>query len=156
VDIFLLANGTAPPILGLVFDSSFRNADLVSSYAYFFMYPGVNQVMFFIRFLSPPRSAAQISSTINSDVMNSNLNADAGLPNIFWGRYLLYSNLSCLRHTISFSCHESSPGSSISITPEKGSPVTPQHKARIKYTMEFVYTGEKHYHSFLGLGGTVA
>ena len=92
VDISLpAANRTAPPIPGLFFEPSLlllqELADSVTSYCldtYFKSSPGVNQVMLFTRFLSPPSSAAQISPTIidNSDVMNSDLNADAGLPNI--------------------------------------------------------------------------
>jgi hypothetical protein len=87
----ILANRTAPPIPGLFFEPSLlllqELADSVSSYCLdtYFKSPGVNQVMLFTRFLSPPTSAAQLSPTINSDVMNSNLNSDAGLPNILLG-----------------------------------------------------------------------
>ena len=85
----LPANRTAPPIPGLFFEPSLlllqELADSVSSYCLdtYFKSPGVNQVMLFTRFLSPPCSAApQLSPT---DVMDSNLNADAGLPNILLG-----------------------------------------------------------------------
>ena len=94
VDISLPANRSAPPIPGLFFEPSLlllqELADSVSSYCLdtYFKSPGVNQVMLFTRFLSPPpSSAAQLSpTTINSDdVMNSNSNADPGLPNILLG-----------------------------------------------------------------------
>jgi hypothetical protein len=77
----LPANRTAPPIPGLYFEPSLlllqELADSVSSYCLdtYFKSPGVNQVMLFTRFSSPP----------SSDVMNSNLNVDAGLPNILLG-----------------------------------------------------------------------
>ena len=92
VDISLPANRTAPPIPGLYFEPSLlllqELADSVSSYCLdtYFKSPGVNQVMLFTRFSSPPSSAAQLSPAIsNSDVMNSSLNTDAGLPNILLG-----------------------------------------------------------------------
>ena len=85
------ANRTAPPIPGLYFEPSLlllqELADSVSSYCLdtYFKSPGVNQVMLFTRFSSPQShtsSAAQLSPSINSNVRNSNLNANAGLPNI--------------------------------------------------------------------------
>ena len=91
VDISLPANRTAPPIPGLYFEPSLlllqELADSVSSYCLntYFKSPGVNQVMLFTRFSPPSSSATRLSPTINSDVMNSNLNADAGLPNILLG-----------------------------------------------------------------------
>ena len=91
VDIFLPANRTAPPIPGLFFEPTVlllqELADSVSSYCLdtYFKSPDVNQVMLFTRFLSPTSSATQLSPTINSDAMNSNLIADAGLPNILLG-----------------------------------------------------------------------
>ena len=82
VDIPFPANRTAPPIPGLFFEPSLlllqELADSVFSYCLdtYFKSPGVNQVMLFTRFLSPPSSAAQLSPTINSN---------AGLPNILLG-----------------------------------------------------------------------
>ena len=91
-DISLPANRTAPPIPGLYFEPSLlllqELADSVSSYCLdtYFKSPSVNQVMLFTRFSSPPTSAAQLSPTMtDSDVMNSNLNAGVGLPNILLG-----------------------------------------------------------------------
>ena len=93
VDISLPANRTAPPIPGLYFEPSLlllqELADSVSSYCLdtYFKSPDVNQVMLFTRFSPPPpSSAAKLSPTFNSDViMNSNLNADSGLPDILLG-----------------------------------------------------------------------
>ena len=84
VDISLPANRTAPPIPGLFFEPSLlllqELADSVSSYCLdtYFKSPGVNQVMLFTRFLSPPCSSAQLSPSTLS-------NSDAGLPNILLG-----------------------------------------------------------------------
>ena len=82
---------TAPSIPGLFFESSLllprELADSVSSYCLdtYFNSPGVNQVMLFARFLPPPTSALELSPTIDSTAINSNLNEKAGLPNIFLG-----------------------------------------------------------------------
>jgi len=104
-DIFLPANRTAPPIPGLFFEPSLllvqELADSVSSYCLdtYFKSPGVNQVMLFTRFSSPPSSAALLSPTMTDpDVMNSNLNADVGLPNILLG--LLETVSTLLRPTL--------------------------------------------------------
>jgi len=91
VDISLPAIRTAPSIPGLFFESSLllpqELADSVSSYCLdtYFKSPGVNQVMLFARFLPPPTSALELSPTIDPTVINSNLNENAGLPNILLG-----------------------------------------------------------------------